>query len=289
MSSAAQDEFDTYFNTKGEKASTHPEDAAYQSDKDSEHSADLDLHASSSDDDDNDVKKSNKSAIMPSAVYHIPQNTLFEANTGPKGVIADAKSFDRARKRSFRQTLYAFSNGLSGNVFDKYKLTHPSGSREKSSSPELSPDDEDDEFMRTWRANRMAEMQNGAHRIRRQSPSKRRFGYLSRVDAIGYLDAVEKVASDTVVVVCIYDEESTVSGIVEDSLSALARKHETTRFIKLSYEEADLDVMTVPAVLAYRGGELIANLVSVIDQIPSDRDMSAASMELLLQQNKVLC
>lgn len=71
---------------------------------------------------------------------------------------------------------------------------------------------------------------------------------------------------------------------MEDSLSALARKHDTTRFIKLSYEEADLDVMTVPAVLAYKGGELIANLVSVIDQIPPDRDMSAASMELLLQQ-----
>ena len=206
MSSAAQDEFDTYFNNIGDKASTHPEDAIH-SDKESERSTDLDFHTGSSDGDDDGVKKTNKAAAMPSAIYHIPQNTLFEANTGPKGVIADAKSFDRARKRTFRQTLYAFSNGFSGTVFDKYKPSHPSSNREKSSSPDLSADDEDDEFMRTWREKRMAEMQNGTQRTRRQSPSKRRFGYMSRVDAIGYLDAVEKVASDTVVVVCIHDEE----------------------------------------------------------------------------------
>ena len=56
----------------------------------------------------------------------------------------------------------------------------------------------------------MNELQSGNgqdRRTRRQSPSKRRYGYVTTVDAIGYLDAVEKVAVDTIVVVCIYDEE----------------------------------------------------------------------------------
>lgn len=78
--------------------------------------------------------------------------------------------------------------------------------------------------------------------------------------------------------------QSAVSAIVEDALSNLARKHETTRFVKLAYQEAEMDMAAVPAILAYKGSDLIANLVSLIDEIPSGRDMSASSLEWLLQQ-----
>ena len=144
---------------------------------------------------------------MPSAVYHIPSGTHFDANTGPKGVIADAKSYDRARKRSFRQTIYALSNGISGNVFhDKQK---PAPTREKSSSPEVSGDDDEDAFVQKWRAERLSELQSGGHdhRTRRLSPSKRRYGRVATVDANGYLDAIEKVSPETIVVVMISDEQ----------------------------------------------------------------------------------
>ena len=78
--------------------------------------------------------------------------------------------------------------------------------------------------------------------------------------------------------------QSTVSGIVEDALGDLARKHELTRFVKLPYQEAEMAVEAVPAILAYRGGDMLANLVSVIDEIPAGRDMSSASLESLLRQ-----
>ena len=72
--------------------------------------------------------------------------------------------------------------------------------------------------------------------------------------------------------------------MVEDALAKLASRHEFTRFVKLSYEEAEIDIAAVPALIAYKDGEIIANLVSLIDEIPSGRDLSAASLETFLQQ-----
>lgn len=124
-------------------------------------------------------------------------------------MIADAQAFDRARKRTFRQTIYGLSNALSNNVIGvSDRLTASSRRRGSEKSASESSDDED-EFMRSWRENRMRELQ--AHgkevRTRRLSPSKRTWGHLVRVDPIGYLDAIEKVSSDTIVVVMINDSE----------------------------------------------------------------------------------
>lgn len=136
---------------------------------------------------------------------YLPTNTQFDANTGPKGVIADARSFENARKRSFRQTLYAFAESAPF----KNKLNASTRERSTSPSPELPAGDDDDEFMRQWRQTRLEELATMKQevRTRRLSPSKRRYGSLASVDPAGYLDAVEKVGAETVVVVLIYDEE----------------------------------------------------------------------------------
>ena len=189
MSSAAQDEFDAlYNNNQGTKLSGHPEDRPDSSDNDS-----TTLHSGNEDE---RILTSNFSSAMPHATTYLPTTTQFDANTGPKGVIADARSFETAKKRSFRQTFYTFSNSFSRE-------------KSKSPSPELSADGEEDGFMRQWRANRIDELarNNQDVRTRRQSPSQRRYGSLVPVDPSGYLDAVEKVHAYTTVVVLIYDDE----------------------------------------------------------------------------------
>lgn len=40
----------------------------------------------------------------------------------------------------------------------------------------------------------------------------------------------------------------------------------------------------VPAILAYKAGDLIANLVSIIDEIPAGRDLSTSSLEFVLKR-----
>jgi hypothetical protein len=75
---------------------------------------------------------------------------------------------------------------------------------------------DDEEFMQRWRANRLRDMAagqgRGARAMQQQQQRDRsvnggRYGSLVAVDALGYLDAIEKVGRDTVVVVFIYDEQ----------------------------------------------------------------------------------
>lgn len=202
MSSAAQDEVDRLFNSNKERITSHPEDARRNSssNSDSDHASDPkddSDHSQTDDLDDTAFNKRTMATTTATATYHIPSQT-FEANTGPKGVIADAQSFDRARKRSFRRTLMNLAGSGSQGWMSKKEAPAPTGSADGSAS------DEEDDFMRRWRENRMRELQNGS---RRRNPSKRKYGRLDNVDAIGYLDAIEKVAADTTVIVLIYDPE----------------------------------------------------------------------------------
>lgn len=191
---AAADEFRSFQEKNSVPAITRTDSDGYTSDsQDSDHSSSIRSSNSTS----------NMAAVAPAPVS-IP-TTAFDANTGPKGVIADAQAFSRARKSSFRQTFYELSTGLAEKVSFKR-----SNSRDRSNhgSREGSPSSDDDEFMQRWRQNRMAEMANGKDvRTRRNSPSKRRYGRLASVDALGYLDAIEKVTADTVVVVLINDPD----------------------------------------------------------------------------------
>ena len=203
MSHSAQEEFNA-LNTRTTTAQTHPEDALDNSSNASDSSSDNESSGvHSSDGNDSDIASPRTSSTMPSAVYTLP-TTAFAANTGPKGVIADAQSFEKARKRSFRSTLYAFSNNLGFGNGEK----RPHGSREKSPSGDSSTDEDDKEFMRKWRTERMNEVQTQGHdnRTRRSSPSKRRYGHVASVGPIGYLDAIEEVSAETIVVVLINDD-----------------------------------------------------------------------------------
>jgi hypothetical protein len=192
MSTPAQEEFNQLVNSK-QPTTSHPEDRDYRDSSDSAHHSDEANNKADSSDEDSDNMVSTRAPT-----YHIP-NTVYEANTGPKGVIADAQAFERARKRSFRRTLLSVA-GLDSNGSGSY-----SKPREEGEQSSASEDDDESRFMRKWRTSRMQELQGRNNR--RPSPRGRRFGSVETVDAVGYLDAIEKVTSETVVVVCIYDHE----------------------------------------------------------------------------------
>jgi hypothetical protein len=63
--------------------------------------------------------------------------------------------------------------------------------------------------MERWRQSRREELVREGNDIRnrRTSPSVRRYGRFDEVNALGYLDAIEKVGRETVVVVFVCDEE----------------------------------------------------------------------------------
>lgn len=199
MSEALKEEVDRLFNTK-ERIYCHPEDlnnnSEFESSSESEDESQPYVHSDSEED-------TSHNMVSRAAAYTIP-TTQFDANTGPKGVISDAQSFERAKKRSFRRTLL----GVTG--FDNQPSSRPAREdtkllRERRATEGSVSEEDEEQFMRRWREARMQELQQRARS--KTGPSKKMYGSVELVDAVGYLDAIEKVPPDTVVVVCIYDPE----------------------------------------------------------------------------------
>lgn len=125
--------------------------------------------------------------------------------TGVKGVIADARNYENAKKSSkWGDKMRSARRSVIG--FTSMKLT----SSHNSDSEDHSGDEEEEKFLRQWRESRRRELEiedRSRVRNRRTSPSVRTYGRIEEVDALGYLDAIEKVSRDTTVVVFVYDSE----------------------------------------------------------------------------------
>lgn len=274
MADLAREEADRYFSHRDHPTS-HPEDrddiSAHSSDNDPEPA----FETLSDPGTDDELAADNMATMTTTkTTYHLPSQTHY-ANTGPKGVIADAQSFARAKNSTFRQRLASFASNLNPNKgaaptaaekAEKRKTFFGSPKSTSSGSDDLalSEDDADSDFMRTWRANRLQELSSQSQAAynsqRKQSPSQRTWGTFLEVDASGYLDAIERVSDDTVVVVMIYDPSSPASREVEDELSMLAYKHNKSRFVRLHHDIAEMETVEIPAVLAYKAGDVIATI-----------------------------
>jgi hypothetical protein len=275
MADLAREEADRYFSHRDHHTS-HPEDrddiSVHSSEGRSESLHDA-YHSDPGTDDDDGNMATMTTTITNKNTFHLPTQTHF-ANTGPKGVIADAQSFARAKQSTFRQRLTSFASSFTTSGKPAPTVTEKADKRRsifgspKSTSSDsedlsLSDDEADSDFMKSWRASRLQELsqsQSAYSAQRRQSPSQRTWGNFPEVDAIGYLDAIEKVPEDTVVVVMIHDPSSSNSAEVEDMLSTLAYKHNKTRFVRLNHEIAEMESVQIPAVLAYKGGDVFATV-----------------------------
>lgn len=147
-----------------------------------------------------------RSASMSTGTkIHLPHKDFDSGRTtGVKGVIADARSYEEARRNN---------GGLKAGYVGGEKRRNL-GSAGTRASTFLMDDgegseSEDEEFLERWRQQRREELLREGNDIRnrRTSPSVRRYGRFDEVDALGYLDAIEKVTRDTVVVVYVYDPD----------------------------------------------------------------------------------
>ena len=203
-SSAAQDEFNALFSEKS-TLTRHPDDEARESSPESNHSQRKPKKNADSSDEDTAAAAAASSNNNMKSRYFVP-SLRFDANTGPKGVIADAQAFERAKQEHGRLASVAH------RFTKKFTLTSSSVphayNTEEYRDRSSGEDDDDDGFMARWRKKRLLELQGKAEmrQSRNPSPSQRQYASLTTVNAEGYLDAIERVPSDTVVVVYIYDD-----------------------------------------------------------------------------------
>lgn len=200
--STAQDEFNELMRDKDRKTG-HPEDDGLdgQSFLNLSDSENENTPSASAVDVDEALSRQN----IGQARTTIPL-TRYEANTGPKGVIADAQNF-RDSRRLHRVSMRA---GPNLSFWPLSRLEQEALSSEKIDDEDADSEDvEDHDFMQKWRMSRLKELQSGAHdgKIYNRQRKSRMWGGLSTVDGNGYLNAVDNAPADTVVVVYIYDDE----------------------------------------------------------------------------------
>ncbi|KAK8113239.1 phosducin [Apiospora sp. TS-2023a] len=208
--------------------------------------------------------------------------------TGVKGVIADARAYEEARQSKWRNRVRAARRSVMG-IGDLVR----SKDNQSADNSEEDVDEDEEAFLQQWRESRRQELESEAagkaRANRKTSPSLRMFGRLDTVDALGYLDAIEKVARDAVVVVFVYDNECQVSDLIQQALRPLVQAHPYVHFVKIHYEDIEFDNAAVPAILAYRNqGDLFANLTGLIEMIPEDEDFDSDTLKKVLQKHDVL-
>ncbi|AEO57912.1 hypothetical protein MYCTH_2304672 [Thermothelomyces thermophilus ATCC 42464] len=229
-------------------------------------------------------------------------------STGVKGVIADARSYEAARQSKWKERVRAARRSVFG--LDGSQPNRSSGPDSDGSGTE---DPDEEAFLEQWRESRRRELEEESKkpvRNRRTSPSIRLYGRFDQVDALGYLDAIEKVGKETVVVVFVYDPEvctpspeqfffvhpytdpgkqSEVSAAIESALIPLVSTYPAVRFVKVHYGDIEFDNAGVPAILAYRNqGDLFANLTGILEMIPDDDDFDTESLRKLIIKQGIL-
>ncbi|KAF2112972.1 thioredoxin-like protein [Lophiotrema nucula] len=245
--SAAQAEFNELFRDKDREA-RHPEDRHADSDH-SEHDASSpqQYYEKADTDDELDIPHDMRSN------YFLP-SIRSDANTGPKGVIADAHAFELAKKEARRSSSW-------------FRRSTPPNQYNVATEKALNEDVGEEGFLEKWRLWQMNQLSSG-RRSRTASPNTKP---IRVVDDEGFLNAVEDMEKDKVVIVFIYDDRSEASRVVEKYLTRLKGKHmATTDFIKYHYQDAEIDAAGVPAVLAYYHGNQIGKLVPLLDELPDD-------------------
>jgi len=72
--------------------------------------------------------------------------------------------------------------------------------------------------------------------------------------------------------------------MIEDCVRTLARKHNNVRFVRLHYQDAEMEPAGVPALIAYRGGDKFAGLVPIMEEMPDDAELSSLTLEAVMMR-----
>lgn len=147
--------------------------------------------------------------------------------------------------------------------------------------------DEDDlKFYREKRLNELKRLKQGNHSIRQQ---QKLFGTYNTIDADDYANEIDDEWKTVPVIIHIYDDSLSRCKELDTILFDLAQKYRLAKFIRVSANDLDFDLVGSPAILAYTSGILVANLVRIIDIVGSRFDVDAIEDTLLRYVIYFLC
>ncbi|XP_077478960.1 phosducin-like protein [Stigmatopora argus] len=219
-------------------------------------------------------------------------------NTGPKGVINDWRKYKQLeveqrqeQKNEMERLIKKLSMTCRSDLDlekDKEKQKELQdkikGKMTMQEYNMLQQEKDDEDFLQHYRAQRMEEM-------RRQLNRGKCFERVRELSGgEDFLEALDEEDKNTLVAVHIYEPDAPGCEAMSGSLACLAREYPSVKFCSVRSSAVGTSALfrggALPALLVYRGGELIGNFVRLTDQL--GEDFFAVDVEALLQEYGML-
>ncbi|CAF1351749.1 unnamed protein product [Rotaria sordida] len=243
------------------------------------------------DEKDNDSGHDDKQA--KSTTKFIPESELkpsssssgFTENTGPKGVMEDwrrYKQLETEKRDEQKKEKQALVKKLAITC-RSYLDEEEAKKKEQEKAVEDEFFDADDEFFKEYRAKLMYQMQ---HRLL-NAP---RFGKQIDLNRENFTNAIDDENKNVTIIVHVYEQSAIGCKTMDNCIQILAEQYPYVKFSRIQASEAQLSHNFVkngcPAILVYRGGELLSSFISITNKLGDD--FVASDIESFLQESGYL-
>ncbi|KAA8584432.1 hypothetical protein FQN60_008217 [Etheostoma spectabile] len=148
----------------------------------------------------------------------------------------------------------------------------------------LQEEEDDEDFLQHYRLQRIEEM-------RRQLCHGKRFAQVYELNSgEDFLEALDREDQSILVMIHIYEPDVPGCEAMRGSLMCLAQEYPLVKFCSVRSSAISTSALfkesALPALLVYKGGDLIGNFVRVTDQL--GEDFFAVDLEALLQEYGLL-
>ncbi|CAG8443795.1 11260_t:CDS:2 [Ambispora leptoticha] len=205
--------------------------------------------------------------------------------TGPKGVLADHafhEQISKERKAAFIKSYNerVLSKAITTTTFREDQETNKQEEALLQALENVSSDEDEQEVIRRYREQRIKEIKNYEY-----YKSRPKFGFLKEISADQYVSAIDNEAANVSVVLHLYENSIVECIRLNECLAHLARKYACVKFLRILARELEFDPAGLPAILVYKNGKLIANLVKITDEFDeSDFDSNVVEQILIRKE-----
>jgi len=230
--------------------------------------------SSESDGEKSDDEKDEAGASSKDSQAALPDPAKWEGtstNTGPKGVIKDWQRFKQLeterRKEQDRERVA---------LMKKLAITCKSAGDEEKEAAAAQAASEDpelqellsDAFLQQYQEKRMQEMMN-------QYQALPTFGEVIVLNnSQEFLDAIDKENKNVTVIIHIYKDDVPACEAMNGCLACLCTEFPKVKFCRINGSDAGMSkpfmVRGVPALLVYKGGQLIGNFIRLSNDLGND-------------------
>ncbi|KAI8504298.1 hypothetical protein Bbelb_183660 [Branchiostoma belcheri] len=201
-------------------------------------------------------------------------------NTGPKGVLEDWRRFKQL-ETEHRAEQQAEKVALVKKL--AFTCRSELNDTEKTEGQEDDDVELDEDFLRWYREQRLREMQQ-------KSASLPTFGQVLDLTRSQYVDTIDKENKHVLIIIHIFEPFVPGCDAVNGCFQCLAQDHPRVKFCRIQSSEAEVSQTFtskgLPAILAYRGGQLVANFLRITDQL--GEDFFAGDLESFLVEHGLL-